>query len=74
MLHNIKIIDLASDLVKYEYAYAVLPDAKLTFNRPIYCLEEVELEISYIDYITTTFDISNEAYKQELRKKLTETA
>lgn len=47
MLHNIKIIDLESDLVKYEYAYAVLPNAKLIFNRPVYCLEEIELEISY---------------------------
>ena len=45
MLHNIKIIDFASGLVKYEYAYAVLPNAKLTFNRPIYCSEEIEVEI-----------------------------
>ena len=39
------------------------------FN-PIQAAEEIKN--SYIDYITTTFDISDGAYKQELRKKLTE--
>lgn len=36
LCHCVRIIDLATDLVKYEFNYIVLADFNVTLNAPIY--------------------------------------
>lgn len=45
-LHCIRVVDLATDFVKYEYNYVILHDFRIQFDKPVYC--------AGVDQITTT--------------------